>query len=101
MAQTSKKRRYRDEDYLESIRAIPCVATGRAPPSDAHHVKSRGAGGGDDYWNVIPLSRAAHQELHKIGTKKFAAKYPWVKQYLECLGWEFVGPKIFNPKNNG
>jgi hypothetical protein len=39
-----------------------CCNCGDWPPSDPHHVKSRGAGGRDD--STIPLCRACHQLTH-------------------------------------
>lgn len=40
---------------------------------EAHHVDSKGAGGGDE--QVVPLCSAAHAEIHKIGRHTFRLKY--------------------------
>ncbi len=49
---------------------------------DVHHIKSRGAGGGDTVDNVIPLCRSHHTEIHKIGPTKMMEKYWSIKTYL-------------------
>jgi len=36
---------------------------------EAHHVKTRGAGGGDE--QVVPLCSSAHQVLHAVGHETF------------------------------
>ncbi len=41
-------------------------------PVDPAHIRSRGAGGGDEPDNVIPLCRACHSEQHQMGLKAFA-----------------------------
>ena len=63
-----------------------CCVTG-APGSDLHHVKTRGSGGKDEAWNLIPLSRALHTEVHKIGMAKMANKYLAIRNWLVCNGW--------------
>jgi hypothetical protein len=65
---------------------LRCLVTGKALP-DLHHVKTRGAGGGDEPWNLMPLSREAHSEVHFIGLTRFAEKYPTVRKWLSDNGW--------------
>ena len=61
--------------YLEWIRGFPCVVPHRCTgPVDPHHVRTRGAGGGD-VGNVVPLCRSAHTELHAVGRHTFAQRY--------------------------
>ena len=55
------------------INAMGCLVCGRAP-SDAAHVRSKGAGGGWDR-NLVPLCRVHHTEQHQIGIKTFQTKY--------------------------
>lgn len=52
-----------------------CIITGTSPCA-LHHVKSRGAGGKDDAFNLMPFSAYHYNEIHVGGTKKFAEKYP-------------------------
>lgn len=87
-----KKKRVRDEKFLQAIRSISCLACGRSPQSDAHHVRSKGAGGGDDFWNVIPLCCDHHtlgpDAWHRVGVQEFLKRFPHIKDHLVLLGWE-------------
>lgn len=73
-AATAKPVRETDEVYRAYIRTLPCVAHGCPPPSDPHHVRTRGAGG-HDRGNLIPLCRFAHDEVDSLGDTLWAAKY--------------------------
>ncbi len=64
-----------------------CVACGRLG-AEGHHLKTRGSGGGDEEWNLMPLDRACHTEIHQKGTRLFAEKYPRVRAWLEQNEWE-------------
>ena len=68
-----KPKRIVDEDYLEFIKRRSCIICGKAPPSDAHHVRTRGAGGSD--YEATSLCRQHHSEVHAIGRKTFQKKY--------------------------
>lgn len=59
--------------------------------AENHHIKTRGAGGTDDHWNLALLCRAHHQEIHSRGLSTFAEKYPKFKAYLHSMGWDFDG----------
>lgn len=72
-----------DEELLEVIKTIPCMACGAAPPNDAHHITSRKAGGHDVAQNVISFCREHHTENHQIGVVKMFQKYPTFKTWLE------------------
>lgn len=65
-----------------------CIVTGFCPV-DLHHVKTQGSGGTDEEWNLMPLDRLMHTELHQIGLRRFADKYPTVRKWLIGHGWEF------------
>ena len=69
-----KPKRYRNESNLDLIRAMPCAVCG-ATPSDPDHLKTVGAGGGDELSNLTPLCRRHHTERHAIGVKTFYDKY--------------------------
>lgn len=79
MTAVPKPQRVRDPDYLDWIRTRPCLLFllpgGGCTwgDSDPAHVKSRGAGGGDD--TVVPLCRKHHREQHQLGVKSFERKY--------------------------
>ena len=66
-----------------------CIISGQRNP-DLHHVKSRKSGGADDDWNLCPLSRKHHTEIHQLGTTTFANKYPEFKNWLLANGWEYI-----------
>lgn len=72
---------------------MPCLACGRIP-SDAAHIKSRGAGGGDEEWNIVPLCRRDHQLQHHIGWIAFFGKYPGVLFALQLMGWQVESGKL-------
>lgn len=57
-------------------------------PAEHHHVKTRGSGGGDEVWNLMPLCRYHHQEVHKIGLNKFSIMHGGVKDWLIDNRWE-------------
>ena len=57
---------------------------------DLDHIKTRGAGGSDDEWNLQPLCRLHHAERHRIGLTSFAMKYQQVRNYLYGNGWTIV-----------
>lgn len=62
--------------------------------SDRHHVKTRGAGGTDDDFNLMNLCRIHHVEIHKIGNTRFAVKYYKAKHWLTDNGWAFNEVKM-------
>lgn len=63
--------------HLEAIRKCPCVVTLRIPAGEAHHLKQgtgeRGVGmRSSDRW-AVPLSRAPHGEIERIGSRNETA----------------------------
>jgi hypothetical protein len=60
--------------HLAFVRQLPCVACGKAAPSEAAHVRTGTDGGvgvkpGDRY--AIPLCTACHADQHRIGELSF------------------------------
>jgi hypothetical protein len=88
----------RDPKFVEQIRNLRCLACG-SWPSEAHHVKSRGAGGGDDWFNLLPLCQGCHTQngdgyaWHR-GKILFLKNHPHVLEHLQKLGWELIGDKL-------
>lgn len=72
---------------------IPCLVCFKTP-SDKAHIKTRGAGAGNEYWEMMPLCRICHIEQGTIGIVTFINKYFRVKQYIEKLGWTVEGQKL-------
>lgn len=83
-----KRRRFEDEKILDFFRQAPCIVCSRG--SDPCHIRSRGSGGGDEEWNLIPLCREHHQVQHKIGWVRFCKKNPGVARVLDQNGWKFI-----------
>lgn len=54
---------------MVQVRKMACVACGY-PRSNVHHVKTRGAGGGD-IGNIVPLCHECHMRLHRVGRSTF------------------------------
>jgi len=61
----------KEQLYLDFIRRKKCLICRRISP-DAHHVRSRGAGGSD--YDTVPLCRKHHTELHQIGQRTFESR---------------------------
>jgi len=64
----------RRQQHLAFVRQLPCVACGKAAPSEAAHVRTGSDGGvgvkpGDCY--AIPLCTACHARQHRIGELTF------------------------------
>lgn len=74
---------------LEECKLKPCLVCGRGE-ADPHHLKSRGAGGDDVEWNLIPLCRNCHTAIHKMGLTTFAKTQSVVKEFLVKNGWELL-----------
>ena len=63
-----------------------CLICGRSE-ADKHHWKTRKSGGSDDEWNLMPLCRMHHVEVHAIGATTFPKKYPRAMSWLIENGW--------------
>jgi len=60
--------------HLAFVRQLPCVACGKAAPSEAAHVRAGTDGGvgvkpGDRY--AVPLCASCHAKQHRIGELSF------------------------------
>lgn len=86
-------------DYIELQRY--CEVSGKVVSSniEPHHIKSRGAGGTNDFSNLIRLTPELHREIHTIGARKFAVKYKAkkIRDYLvDCDKWTIFDEGEFN-----
>ena len=64
----------RRAQHLAFVRQLPCVACGKAAPSEAAHVRTGTDGGvgvkpGDRY--AVPLCASCHAKQHRIGELTF------------------------------
>ncbi len=66
-----------------------CVACGEPPPNVLHHIKTRGAGGTDDPWNLMPLCVLCHHKVHARGTITFARENKQVNSWLLRNGYSW------------
>lgn len=58
--------RVRDESVLDWARQRGvCEVCGKHRPTEPHHVKSKGAGGGDERSNVVSICRTCHDSVHR------------------------------------
>ena len=64
-----------------------CIVTGKA--AELHHVKTRGSGGPDEEWNLVPVSRLIHSLWHSRGNTYMARTYPIIKKWLLEHGWTY------------
>ena len=73
---SKRRKRLREKQFgeqAERCRNLPCCACGAPPPSDPHHVPSRGAGGVDR--DCCPLCRECHRYFHDHGERSFAEHF--------------------------
>ena len=73
----------RRPQHLPFVRQLPCVACGKAAPSEAAHVRTGTDGGvgvkpGDRY--AVPLCAACHAKQHRIGELSF-----WSARHIDPL----------------
>lgn len=60
-------------EHLDAIRKLPCVVTLKEPAGEAHHLKfgtnERGAGMRSTDKFALPLCRAAHESVERVGAR--------------------------------
>ena len=105
MKSLQKPKRKSDRKFLDEIKRNPCSICGalstQMNPVDPAHIQSKGAGGGDDLWNIVPLCRVHHSEQHRIGMQSFVGKYVPFKNLLKSMGWKFENGKMIKPEERG
>lgn len=82
-----KKVRREDLKLIEQLREKPCFFCGCPAPSEVHHIKSKKSGGHDVEWNLIPVDRKCHTEVHKRGLMYMMQKYLSAGVQLNKMGW--------------
>ena len=102
----AKPKRTVDRPFLDSMKQKECVVCGRLPGDlriqiDPSHIRSVGAGGPDEEFNVVSKCRLCHSKWHAIPHSKFCRQHPTFKKVLEDMGWSFgFGNKLWHPKLN-
>lgn len=75
-----RRPRIKNERHLKFIRALPCLICGRAPPSEAAHIRlsdasydvfNPGTGRKSDDSQTLPLCGRHHREQHGLGERDF------------------------------
>lgn len=82
---------------IEKTKAKKCLVC-QWKDVDAAHIKTKGSGGSDDEWNLMPLCRKHHSEQHALGIITFSKKYFFVAMYLEENGWFLHHGKLLNER---
>jgi hypothetical protein len=80
------------------IDLLPCIFCG-ARPTFIHHLKTRGSGGGDEWWNVINICMIHHREIHDKGFIHFWNSNHEFQTVMRARGWEVDGIKYRNYRN--
>lgn len=83
-----KKKRTEDKKLLKLIATKPCLICGLIGV-DAHHLITRGSGGPDKDWNLVPLCRKHHVEIHSIGMTKFGEEHHIFELFLKAHDWHY------------
>jgi hypothetical protein len=100
--------RVEDPGFLAFVRTFPCINCGKAPPSQAAHIRMACPDRGkrhtgmqekpDDRW-VIPLCQECHLDgpraLHKIGEEKFFVGWdPFAEAVRLFLAFRGLNPDV-------
>jgi len=93
MKNFKKKRKYSKKKKIIDGRECLVIGCSNICNYRGHHIKSIGAGGTDDDFNIAPLCPDHHNmtidSVHKMGIMSFARKHPEFKEYLLSKGWEY------------
>lgn len=65
----------------------PCLICGN-PQVDMCHIRTRGAGSGNEWWEYLYMCREHHQQQGSWGWNKFLGAYPNMGIELLKRGWE-------------
>lgn len=90
----AKRRKEQFGPQADLCRALPCLVCGRRP-SDAAHVRSRGAGG-TGLGNIVPLCRFHHDEQGRLGIRTFERRHrvdlaEWAQEIANMVQHEGYG----------
>ena len=80
-------------DFRAWIREHGRCVVCRSRNVDPHHVRSRGAGGGDRE-NIVPLCRLHHDEVGRLGRPSFEAKYRVELRAVAGLTWRIYRHEV-------
>lgn len=85
--------------YAFENKSQRCFICGETPV-DRCHIKSRGAGGSDEDWNVIKMCRAHHQHSHITGWVRFMELFPVIATEFRKrgIGIDYLAKKMIWPR---
>lgn len=69
----AKRREAEFGDAVKFVRYLPCCICSKPGPNEAHHVRSRAAGGKAD--SIVALCPVHHREFHNAGRRTFAERH--------------------------
>lgn len=79
-----------DKKFVDSYREKPCVVCFTTYQTVAHHITSRGAGGGDTKDNLMPVCFTHHRMIHDKGNAFMIKTFKQYEQFLIDLGRQDV-----------
>jgi len=88
-----KKKRTVDRALLDHCQGKPCLICGHEETTVGHHIITKGAGGPDEAWNLVPLCHVHHDQIHRLKTTRFAEIHPEFHEYLKYWGWGYIYTK--------
>lgn len=76
----------------------PCVVCGESRDNYVcyHHMVTRGAGGSDHPFNLMPVCQRHHNEAHSMPLERFTHKYS-LEDFLVMKAWEKVEDRWLPP----
>ena len=83
-----RRPRKKDRKLLDSYHGLPCLICESEATTVAHHIISKGAGGDDAEYNLVPLCIIHHGEIHR-SLRLFALKHEAFQEFLNQHGWEY------------
>lgn len=73
--QSARRGPVRDPKYLAWIRTLPSIVSGRTPCDACHTGTDGGMSMKASDYSCVPMTRAEHEEYHRIGREAFARRY--------------------------
>lgn len=83
-----KRKKDIDEEFKAKIRNLHCIICCALPPSTVSHLKTRGSGGDDAAYNILPMCLKCHT-YWESNKEEFITKYPHFADHLKAMGWKW------------